>query len=264
MSSTRNLQIISGELLTEYEQAFSKEILSSALYSLEDAPLSTKDFNFYMAKAAVYSGRLEGEQIELDSYVKHKRFHIEFHPDYIRRTDDLYTAYQFASQHKADQRNIAKVHALLASSFVDAHMLGQVRTENISVVAANGEVVYQASPYAQVHAEMQKLYTDLELLLEWELTITETFYFASMLHLLFVKIHPWQDGNGRTARLLEKWFLAQKLGSQAWLVQSENYYFTARNAYYDGLRKLGSVYQKLQYKNALSFLLLLPKSLTAP
>jgi Fic family protein len=28
-------------------------------------------------------------------------------------------------------------------------------------------------------------------------------------------------GNGRTARLLEKWFLAEKLGAKAWFVESE-------------------------------------------
>ena len=57
------------------------------------------------------------------------------------------------------------------------------------------------------------------------LTIEETFYFASMIHLMFVKIHPWNDGNGRSARLIEKWFLAQKLGEKAWYIQSEKNYY---------------------------------------
>ncbi|WP_220392957.1 Fic family protein [Chitinophaga lutea] len=35
-----------------------------------------------------------------------------------------------------------------------------------------------------------------------------------MIHLVFVKIHPRADGNGRSARLLEKWFLAVKLGKR--------------------------------------------------
>ena len=54
--------------------------------------------------------------------------------------------------------------------------------------------------------------------------IEEVFYFASMLHLVFAHIHPFQDGNGRAARLLEKWFLASKLEDKAWLIQSEKFY----------------------------------------
>ena len=46
-----------------------------------------------------------------------------------------------------------------------------------------------------------------------------------MIHLLFVKIHPWNDGNGRSARLIEKWFIAQKLGDKAWFIQSEKNYY---------------------------------------
>lgn len=47
----------------------------------------------------------------------------------------------------------------------------------------------------------------------------EIFYYAAFVHLVFIKIHPSQDGNGRTARLLEKWFLIEKMGEKATAVQ---------------------------------------------
>ncbi len=64
--------------------------------------------------------------------------------------------------------------------------------------------------------ELAKFYNDLNSLVNAPLTFQETFFFASVLHLVFVKIHPFDDGNGRTSRLIEKWFLAEKLGHKAW------------------------------------------------
>jgi Fic family protein len=75
--------------------------------------------------------------------------------------------------------------------------------------------------------------------------------------LVFVKIHPFADGNGRAARLIEKWFLAQYLGNIAWSVPSEINYYLKRDKYYDTL-KVGSTYEEVDYTMALPFLLLLP------
>jgi Fic family protein len=94
------------------------------------------------------------------------------------------------------------------------------------------------------------------------MSIEETFFFAAMAHLIFVKIHPWNDGNGRSARLIEKWFLAQKLGEKAWFLQSEKYYYKNHQLYYKNLRLLGLEYQELDYSKALPFLLMLLQSLS--
>lgn len=83
----------------------------------------------------------------------------------------------------------------------------------------------------------------------------------SMIHLVFVKIHPWNDVNGRSARLIEKWFLAEKLGEKAWFVQSEKHYYQQHQAYYKNIRLLGLEYPDLDYKQALPFLLMLPNCL---
>jgi Fic family protein len=83
-----------------------------------------------------------------------------------------------------------------------------------------------------------------------------------MIHLVFVKIHPFEDGNGRTARLLEKWFLAQKLGKNPWLMQSERYYYDNHQTYFHNIRRLGLDYEDLNYQEALPFLQMLPNCLT--
>ena len=255
-----DLQIIPKDLLEQYKTTVNEEALFTAFNQLEDSPLSTEEFSFYTSVASVYSSKIEGEAIELDSYIKHKRFHIEFQPDYTRRIDDLYLAYQFASKNRPDKETFAEMHSLLARHIVSTNWLGKFRNQNMFVTTKDGRIEYVAATPFEVPSEMDKLYTDLEILLNTELTISETFFFASMIHLVFVKIHPWNDGNGRSGRLFEKWFLVQKLGNKAWFIQSEKYYYTQHETYYNNIRALGLEYQDLDYLKALSFLLMLPKS----
>jgi len=98
-------------------------------------------------------------------------------------------------------------------------------------------------------------------LLDANLSILESFFYAAQIHLVFVKIHPMQDGNGRTARLLEKWFLLQKLGEDAVSIELEKNYYINRAAYYNNIRKIGLEYQTLDYSKALDFLLMTVNSL---
>jgi Fic family protein len=129
------------------------------------------------------------------------------------------------------------------------------------VSTPDGRIEYVAALPSQVKSEMDKLYSDIETLLAKDLKTEEVFFFASLIHLVFVKIHPFNDGNGRTARLLEKWFLSQKLGLKAWFIQSEKNYYQQHQTYYNNLRVLGLEYQELDYEKALAFLLMLPASL---
>lgn len=262
MLTIEGLQIVPTDLLEEYKNIVSENVLLTSFNQLEDAELSTAEFSFYTSVASVFSSKIEGEPIELDSYIKHKRFNIEFQPDYTRKIDDLYLAYQFASQNRPDKNTFAEMHTLLAQHIVSTNWLGKFRNQNMFVTTKDGRIEYVAASPFEVPQEMDKLYADLELLLDTELTISEIFFFASMLHLVFVKIHPWNDGNGRSARLFEKWFLAQKLGNKAWFVQSEKYYYTQHETYYNNIRALGLEYSDLDYTKALPFLLMLQTSVT--
>lgn len=257
-----NLQVIRTEILGEYLNAISKD-LPKAFEALEDAEISTDTFSFYTSVASVYSSKIEGEDIELDSYIKHKKFGIEFLPDYTKKIDDLYSAYTFAKTNVLNKDNISEAHKLLSKHIVAKHQQGKLRIHNMYVSTHDGKIEYvAASPY-EVATEMEKFYSDIALLLKQELSIREVFFFASMIHLVFVKIHPWNDGNGRCGRLLEKWFLGQKLGEKAWFVPSERNYYEQHQTYYKNIRVLGLEYAELDYSKALPFLLMLPNCLKA-
>lgn len=256
----QTFKILPTSLLEKYTETISAIALEKYL-KLEESELSIQTFSFYTSVSAVFSSKIEGVDIDLDSYIKHKRFGIEYLPDYTQKIDDLYAAYQFAKAENCNEVNILAVHQLLTKNILPKGRQGKLRNSNMFVTTAGGRIEYvAASPFA-VTSEMEKFYHDLNLLIHMKLSVQEVFFFASLLHLVFVKIHPFEDGNGRTARLIEKWFLAEKLGEKSWLIQSEKNYYNQHQTYYNNLRVLGLEYEELDYMKALPFLLMLPKSL---
>lgn len=247
-----SLRLVPTDLLKQYLSS-APENLVELFDALHDAELSTPDFSFYTSVASVFSSKIEGEEIELDSYIRHKRDRIPFLPDYTRKIDDLYAAYQFAQSSKLNEENVKQAHRILSSHILSGTWQGRYRTGNMYVAADNGSIEYVAAHPGSVSEEMSKLFADIHDLLSAKLSAGESFYYASMIHLVMVKIHPFNDGNGRTARLLEKWFLAEKLGEKAWYLQSERMYYQHHREYYNNLRVLGLEYEALDYGKAGAF-----------
>jgi len=255
-----HLQIIPADLLVQYKADFDQS-LQQSFNNLEDSELSIDTFSFYVSVSAVYSSKIEGEDIDLDSFIKHKRFGTKYQPDYTRKIDDLYEAYLTAQQTHLSQEALENAHAQITTHILQESRQGRLRTGNMFVVTKDGKIEYVAAAPTKVNAEMSKLYNDIQALLAAELSFDEVCFFASMLHLVLVKIHPFEDGNGRTARLLEKWFLAEKLGMKAWFIQSERHYYNEHQTYYNNIRRLGLEYDQLNYSEALPFLQMLPKAI---
>ena len=124
------------------------------------------------------------------------------------------------------------------------------------VINSDDRIEYVAASPGIVKSELDKLFADIDWLLKSDLNPFEVFYFASLIHLVFVKIHPFQDGNGRTARLIEKWFLLEKIGQKASFVQLEKNYYKRIQDYYANIRKIGLEYEELDYSKCLDFLLM--------
>lgn len=255
------LHIIPAELLGAYTAKVDDKRLKECFERLTEAEISTGTFSFYTSVSSVFSSKIEGEDIELDSYIKHKKYGIEFLPDYTRKIDDLYDAYLFAQNNHLSKENVREAHKRLSRHILASHQQGKIRTQNMYVITPEGSIEYVAASPFEVEAEMEKLYHDIGILIRQSMTISEVFFYASMLHLVFAKIHPFNDGNGRSARLIEKWFLAQKLGQKSWYMQSEKLYYSKHNEYYKNIRALGLEYPELDYSKALNFLLMLPQSI---
>lgn len=255
-----DLKIIPTGLWEAYKKSIDP-YLKKAFDSLSDSELSIDSFSFYTSVSAVFSSKIEGEQIDLDSYIKHKRFGIAYQPDYTLKIDDLYEAYLFAHKNVLGAENIELAHSIITKHILKRPQQGKLRNGNMFVVTEDGKIEYVAATSEKVKSEMHRFYDDLEVLLNVDLSFEESLFYASMIHLVFVKIHPFDDGNGRTARLIEKWFLAQKQGKKAWYVQSERNYYDNHQTYSHNIRRLGIDYETLNYNEALPFLQMLPNSL---
>lgn len=256
-----SFKILPVTLLSEYKSSFDNRLIQK-FGDLQDSELSIDTFSFYTSVSAVFSSKIEGEDIELDSYIKHKRLGVHYQPDYTQKIDDLYNAYLFTQKNKLSQKTLLKSHATLTSHILHISQQGKLRKGNMFVITNEGRIEYIAATPDMVASEMDKLFSDINLLLNSIISFEESFFYASLLHLVFVKIHPFEDGNGRTARLLEKWFLAEKLGKNAWYLQSEKMYYDNHQLYYNSIRQLGLEYNELDYSKALPFLQMLPLALT--
>lgn len=248
-------QIITSELLDQYT-AMVKESLLEKLEKMKKVKIPVDYFQFYKSVSSVYSSKIEGEDIDFDSFFKHKFLKVKFKPDYTKKTDDLYAAYDFIENKKITLKNVQKAHSILSSNLLPKSQQGIIRTNPILVINSNDQIEYIAASPEIVKTELNKLFDDIELLINTDLNPFEIFYYASFCHLIFVKIHPFQDGNGRTARLLEKWFLMNKLGQKATFVQLEKNYYKQLKDYYANIRKLGLEYENLDYKKSLDFLVM--------
>lgn len=254
------LNIIPVDVLQDYLSQVNDNLLEE-FEKLHDSELSINTFSFYTSVSAVFSSKIEGESIEIDSFIKHKRFGIEYLPDYTRKTEDLYNAYLFAQATALHETNIAKAHGLITQNILPEAQRGKIRKGNMFVLTEDGKIEYVAASSDASANELHKLYQDIQILKQTDLSIKEVFFFASFIHLIFVKIHPFNDGNGRMARLLEKWFIAEKAGANAWFVQSEKYYYNHHQTYYSNIRRLGLEYPLLDYSKSLPFLLMLSKAI---
>lgn len=250
-----NFKILISRLLDDYIKAV-KESPLDKITNIKKVEMPVDYFQFYKSISSVYSSKIEGVDIDFDSYFKHKFLKVEFNPDYTQKADDLYSAYDFIDDNDLTLENVKKAHSILSANLLPKSQQGLIRPNPMFVLNNHDKIEYVAAGPEIVQLELDKLFEDINTLNQTELNPFEIFYYSALIHLVFVKIHPFQDGNGRTARLIEKWFLIEKIGQKASSVQLEKNYFRNLNEYYSNIKKLGLEYENLDYNKSLDFLLM--------
>ena len=254
------MKLLDPALLPDY-RAQLPFALKEALGEVAEAVNGGAGDMIRLYESAVCSSQIEGSKMTLSLF----RDTMEAagdrpKPRDVQEVADLVSAYRFAQQQPLNSANLLEAHRILSALLLTDNDRGAWRSKGVKVGNAY-TTVYMAPHQSMVPDLMAQLMSETDTLLAQTLTTEEAFYYASYLHLAFVNVHPFIDGNGRCARLLEKWFLAHHIGPIAWSIRSEKYIINHRDEYYDALASLGAQWGTLDYSRCIPFLLLLPAAL---
>lgn len=252
------MRIIEDKFFNQYDNLIGNQI--DKLLESFDFSVKSTDFGYKTQASAVYSSNIEGNSIDLNSFMNYKLSLEKSKPHKeIQEIENLVTAYEFAQNNPLTEKNFLECHKIFSKTLVIKSKQGKYRNEKVGVFGQSG-LVYLAIESEFVIGTMKEFFKDLNDLLELNISNSKSFYYASLIHLILAHIHPFRDGNGRAARLLEKWFLAEKIGKDLWKLSSEKYYKEHQADYYKNIN-LGVNYYELNYDNCMPFLTMLPKSL---
>ncbi|HPW66406.1 MAG TPA: Fic family protein [Salinivirgaceae bacterium] len=257
----KRLKLISVEYLQEYSNLVEVDWFDAVNMLKAKTQFSLEDFEYYIIASSLYSSNIEGNTLDVNSFFRNRGKKTSPKKKEVQEIEALMEAYKFASENKLNRANFLKTHYLLSKTLLPAKERGVLRKEQVGIRDSKTlKPVYLAVEPQFLKEEFSKLFDDIDELLKSDLSYKEIFYFASMIHIWLAKIHPFIDGNGRSARLLEKWFLVSKLGIYAWSINSEKYYWDNRPDYYQNIA-LGYNYYVLNWNRCIPFLLMLPKAM---
>jgi len=124
---------------------------------------------------------------------------LKDHFEAIGHSEAFDLLYKLADSQEISEADILGLHRLFYYR-IDTESAGKYRERNVIITGTD----FTPPPPAAVPLAMQEFLNSLPSL--WQLHPVE---YAAMLHLNLVTIHPFLDGNGRTARLLMNLALLQ-------------------------------------------------------
>lgn len=123
--------------------------------------------------------------------------------DEIQEVKNAYEAYQLIKEvDPYSIKDLKRVHGVMTYLTIDES--GEFRKGNEGVFDENGNCIHVCPPPEQVNELMKQLF-------KWMMQNEEIIHpliLSSVFHYEFVFIHPFKDGNGRTARLWQNVLLS--------------------------------------------------------
>ena len=154
------LQILSDNLLGQFINEFSNR-LDDVIDSLVKIETPVDYFQFYNSISSVYFSKIEAVDIDFDFIFKHKFQNVNYQPDYTRKSDDLFNAYEFIFKNSLNLINLKLANAILTSNLLLSTFQGFIRTNPMFVVNSNDWIDYVAAEPAILNEALKKHFDDI-------------------------------------------------------------------------------------------------------
>ncbi len=135
---------------------------------------------------------------------------------------------------------IRTAQSIVIDGLIDKKNVGRYRVDPVVVNDPRKRTIAYMPPNAD---DIALLMNELMSYLEKEYNIIDPLILAGIFHKQFVVIHPFMDGNGRTARLVTKYLLARMGLDTFQLFSFENYYNQNVTKYFSAVGVFGDFYE---------------------
>lgn len=200
-----------------------------------------------ISNEALKTSEIEGEYLNRDSLQSSilRQFGLQADNRKVQPSEkgiselmvDLYNSYK---EPLSDQ-SLYRWHKMLVGSRTDLTDIGRYRTSNEPMQIISGplhqpKIHFEAVPSSQVFEEMEKFIQWFNNTGPTGKTPLPAITRASIAHLYFESIHPFEDGNGRIGRAIAEKAMSQTIG-QPTLIALSTVIEKGKKAYYAALEQ---------------------------
>ena len=189
-------------------------------------------------REAYYSSRIEGASTSLEEAFRNMdKKTRNFADESMQMIYNNKLALEFMHRHKANDFTKEMICGLQKVLVYNTHLtksitVGEYRQGPIYVVDRQGSVVYEGPPAHKAKAMMEKFVSWMN-----RKPPIHPLVDAGLVHLYFVHVHPFDDGNGRSARALSNLYLEKNGYDFINLLSPSDYFEHHKAAYYRSIQE---------------------------
>ncbi len=151
-----------------------------------------------------------------------------------KEVENCLKALRWAIRHQGKsltEANLLRLHAMMMKGLLPSERCGTYRKIQNYIINARRQIIFTPPPPAQVKKNMSAVFG-------WIKRSTEhPVVRAAVFHHAFAAIHPFTDGNGRTARTASQWLLWEKGYDPLHTLGLDDFFASDHPRYYEMIKQ---------------------------